>query len=107
MYDSYAVRSLSIASKKLGDTHAAVDVVQQLFIDIWQRRNDINTQTSIKSYMISALYFKVFMYFRRQGVQQRHVDKYKLYVEPYSDDELFKVKLDKEQFESLQEAIEE
>ncbi|KGE13122.1 RNA polymerase sigma factor [Sphingobacterium deserti] len=107
MYDSYGATLLSIASKKLGDTDAAMDVVQELFIDIWQRRHAINIQTSIKSYLISALHFKVFMYFRRQGVQQKHIDNYKLYVEPYSDDELFSAKLYEEQFENLQEAIEE
>lgn len=106
MYERYWDVLLHIALKKMGNMDGAMDLVQDLFIDIWQKRHAIAVQSSLKSYLVSALYFKIFMHFRRQGVQQRHVDHYRIFSEQYDDGELFAVSLYEKNYESLLSAIE-
>lgn len=107
VYERYCAMLLSIATKKLGDIDSAMDLVQELFVDVWQKRHAIDIQTSLQSYLISALYFKVFMYFRRQGVQQRHIDNYRRFVETNDGEELFNARLYEEHFENVLHAIEQ
>ena len=76
LYDEYWDLLLSIALKKTGNIDVAMDIVQDLFVDIWQRRSSLPQIDDVRKYLISSLYFKVFQYFRREGIQQRHIDAY-------------------------------
>ncbi|WP_165384617.1 RNA polymerase sigma-70 factor [Sphingobacterium corticibacterium] len=76
LYDKYWDLLLSIARKKTGNIDVSMDIVQDLFVDIWQRRSSLPQIDDVRRYLISSLYFKVFMHFRHQGIQQRHVSSY-------------------------------
>ncbi|GHE29819.1 RNA polymerase sigma factor [Sphingobacterium griseoflavum] len=107
IYDRYWNILLAIALKKVGDKELAMDIVQDLFIDIWQKRHSIQVQTSLRSYLTSALYFKVFMHFRRQGVQQKHIDQYHLLLETQECGEHFTSARYEESYETLLHAIQQ
>ncbi|MBD1432060.1 RNA polymerase sigma-70 factor [Sphingobacterium sp. DN00404] len=76
LYDKYWDLLLSIARKKTGNIDVSMDIVQDLFVDLWQRRSSLPQIDDVRRYLISSLYFKVFMHFRHQGIQQRHVSSY-------------------------------
>ena len=80
IYDHYWSLLLQIAIKKIGHVDLAMDIVQDLFVDLWQRRYTVAIHTGLRAYLISALYHKLFQYFRKQGIHEKHIDQYKLLV---------------------------
>lgn len=72
---------LQIALKKVGDVDVAMDLVQDLFVDLWQRRHAINIRIGLRAYLISALYHKLFQHFRKRGVHEKHIEQYSLMLQ--------------------------
>lgn len=81
IYDQHWSMFLRIAIKKVGDVDIAMDIVQDLFVDLWQRRHNITIQTGLRAYLVSALYHKLFQYFRKKGIQEKHIEQYSLLVQ--------------------------
>lgn len=80
IYDHYWSMLLRIAIKKTGHVDIAMDLVQDLFIDLWQRRHTVTIHTGLRAYLVSALYHKLFQHFRKQGIHEKHIDQYTLLV---------------------------
>jgi len=72
LFDLYWDMLWQIAERKTGDTSDAKDLVQELFIDIWNRRKKLNIKGSLKTYLIAAIYLKVFRYFNTKGFTDTH-----------------------------------
>lgn len=81
IYEQHWSTLLQIAIRKVGDVDVAMDVVQDLFVDLWQRRYTINIHSGLRAYLISALYHKLFQHFRREGVHQKHIEHYSLMIQ--------------------------
>ena len=107
LYDQYWNLLLSIAIKKTADLDIAMDLVQDLFVDIWQRRSSLPQIADVHKYLISSLYFKVFLHFRRQGVQQKHINSYFKFQETEETDNFLQVLEGEIHHEELLHVIEE
>ncbi len=81
IYAHYWSSLLQIALKKVGDVDVAMDLVQDLFVDLWQRRHAINIRIGLRAYLISALYHKLFQHFRKRGVHEKHIEQYSLMLQ--------------------------
>src|SRR5690606_956547 len=60
----------------LRDKDSCMDIVQELFIWVWEHRSHLDV-TSLKSYLLVAVKFKVANYIRRGKVRQTFFDKLK------------------------------
>jgi RNA polymerase sigma-70 factor (ECF subfamily) len=72
LYDRYWKLLWHLAEKKTGDASEAKDLVQELFIDIWNRRTRLAIKGSLQTYLVSALYLKIFRHFRAKGFRAAH-----------------------------------
>ena len=61
----------AVAYHRLGDEQDADDLVQELFISLWERRADIVIKGSIENYLMGALKFKVISRIRSQAVKEK------------------------------------
>lgn len=59
------------AYKRVKDEEAAKDIIQTVFIDIWQRRETIKINSEIEHYLSGAVRYQVFGYFRSEKVKER------------------------------------
>lgn len=80
LYDRHWKRLWQLAEKKTGDTNEAKDLVQELFIDIWNRRTRLVIKSSLQTYLVAALYLKVFRYFRTKGFKTTHYQHFENYL---------------------------
>lgn len=80
IYQQYWSILLRVAIKKTGDAEVAMDIVQDLFVDLWQRRHNITIQTGIRVYLISTLHHKLFQHFRKKGIHEKHIEQYSLLI---------------------------
>lgn len=81
LYDRYWKLLWQLAEKKTGNLGDAKDMVQDLFIDIWNRRNTLTVKGSLRVYLISALYLKVFRHFRTKGFREEQYEQFARFVE--------------------------
>lgn len=55
LFDNYYLSLTLYANKFLCDTEASKDVVQSLFVDIWERRRELDSDKSIKSFLFISV----------------------------------------------------
>lgn len=66
LFERYWKKLYRTAFARLKDDVIAKDVVQEIFIKIWQRRKNLNIQASFENYLLSAVRFGVISHFRLQ-----------------------------------------
>ncbi|MEZ4829222.1 MAG: RNA polymerase sigma-70 factor [Bacteroidia bacterium] len=72
IYDRYWPRLYAKAFPILEDREACKDIIQDVFIDLWNKRNDANI-THIGAYLHQAVRFQVFKHLRRNNISQKHL----------------------------------
>lgn len=106
LYDRYWDKLLSIAYKHSKDRSTAKEIVQELFISLWNRRNTLQIENP-GSYFATAVKFSVFkMYYR----EHERTDKLKLnlsFDENYTIDELISARFLEEYLNGIVETLPE
>lgn len=59
----------------LKDKDAAKDVVQDVFLDLWNKRETLSIKTSIEAYLVRAVKFKSIDFIRKDKTKQQYVTK--------------------------------
>ncbi len=59
----------------VGDVHIAEDIVQDLFVKIWENRENFNIHTSLKAYLYRSTHNNCIQFLRHKNVSYKH-DKY-------------------------------
>ncbi|MDO9340973.1 MAG: RNA polymerase sigma-70 factor [Bacteroidales bacterium] len=82
LFRKYYVRLCSFANKFLNDPDQAKEIVQEVFVKIWERRKDIDPEDSLKSYLFKVAQNLSINKLRRKKVESRYTEIYKLvYIE--------------------------
>ncbi|GEO23044.1 DNA-directed RNA polymerase sigma-70 factor [Cyclobacterium qasimii] len=73
------------AIKKLGEKEEAEDLIQDLFVSIWMKRNDFEIKSSLKAYLFTALKYKIINHFEHKTVRRKHLESLKDELEALED----------------------
>lgn len=92
LYKQARERLYILANTIIKDSAAAQDLVQELFMDFWERRMYLHVQTSLKAYLIRAVRNKAYNYLDKQGTRERLSREY-LRTERYEASPLEKLEL--------------
>lgn len=84
IYDFYWKRLLYMAISKLRDLDEAEDVVQDIFVSLWNRREDLFIRTSLNSYLAVAVKFRVLKALAKKQHQEKY-SNHQLTFTPLSD----------------------
>ncbi|MFO7655602.1 MAG: RNA polymerase sigma-70 factor [Bacteroidales bacterium] len=60
------------ALKIVGDTDTAEEVIQDLFVGLWEKREELAIETSVKSYLFKSAYNKCLLILRHKSVTNRY-----------------------------------
>ncbi len=71
LYERYWKMLFSIACRRTDDEETAKDIVQNVFISVWQKRESLELRTNIEYFLLGAVRFQVFKHFRSESVKQR------------------------------------
>ncbi|WP_207423087.1 RNA polymerase sigma factor [Desertivirga brevis] len=74
-YEQYWKMLVDIALAKTGETNAAKDLVQEVFIGFWNNISSIGEE-EIKFYLLKSIRNRLFNYYRNTGVKQKHQELY-------------------------------
>ncbi|MEV4885785.1 RNA polymerase sigma-70 factor, ECF subfamily [Chitinophaga ginsengisegetis] len=72
LFEQYWELLYQLAAQKTGDDSEAEDIVQELFVELWRRETPVVLTTSLRTYLVSCLYYKVLYHFRQKGFRERH-----------------------------------
>lgn len=82
IYRRYWNAMFGSAYNVLKEREACLDIVQELFLWLWEHRSGLNV-ASLKPYLLVAVKFKVANYIKRGKVRMSFFDKLKQIDEPY------------------------
>jgi RNA polymerase sigma-70 factor (ECF subfamily) len=74
IYDRYKFLLYAHAYKKLQDREEARDVVQEVFITLWDKRDRVIAQSNLAGYLYTALRNTILNLFARKEVRTRYTD---------------------------------
>ncbi len=97
LFNLYYKPLCSFAKKYVLDLAVAEDIVQELFVKFWEQRQEVQVETSVKSYFFQSVRNECLNYLKHQGVKE----KYKMHVESVSTDNFFHDKLEEEEINQL------
>ncbi|MBC8152033.1 MAG: RNA polymerase sigma-70 factor [Bacteroidetes bacterium] len=79
LYERYFVRLFNHAVQKTGDRFVAQEIVQELFINLWQQRgrfSTLNIVGSVNGYLFTAAKHLIIDHYRREAARTRHRDAF-------------------------------
>lgn len=97
IFDQYYKPLCSFARKYVLDLDIAEDIIQDLFLKFWEQRNDIEFNTSIKSYLFQSARNECLNYLKHQFVEE----KYKEHILNTSSEAFFQDKLEEEEINQM------
>lgn len=65
-----------LAIRKIGNAEETYDLLQDMFIEIWEKREEFEMNNGLEAYMRNRLWFKIGSYFRKKGFQDKHIQKF-------------------------------
>lgn len=74
IYNQYWKKLYSICYKSLEDTDIAKDLVQDIFISLWERQEELIINDSLEKYLVKAAKYKVFEYIRNKVGQEAKME---------------------------------
>ena len=66
LFKTYYTELCRFAHKYVRDETASEEIVQEVFINIWERRSELNINSSIKAYLYTAIRNRSFNYIKLQ-----------------------------------------
>lgn len=91
IYNRYWKLLINLAYQKLKEVEASEELVQDLFISLFQRRGDLELQSTLNAYLKTALKYRVFNLIRSQRVELSHQESLgkATYLAPSTPEELY------------------
>jgi len=70
IYKKYWNQLFTSAFNMLQDQHACEDIIQELFINLWNKREQLEIKASLKSYLFASVRYEVFRQIRKGSVRE-------------------------------------
>jgi RNA polymerase sigma-70 factor (ECF subfamily) len=85
VYKKYAQKLFAFAWKYLKSVEEAEELVQSVFVKLWENQKNLKQETSFKSYLFTIAYNEICNLFRRRKYQQEYATNTKLVQPNFSD----------------------
>lgn len=107
LYNRYWDILLDNAFKRLGSIALAEEIVQEIFINIFVRRNNLTIKSSFEGYLKNALKFKIFDFFRHRASHGKYMESVLkgLHEHTITPEEVLQIKELKEKIDKTIEKI--
>lgn len=76
IYDRYSALLYVYAFKLTADADVAKDMIQELFVSLWDKKREMLVQTSLKSYLYSSIRYKFLKQVAHQKVRKSYADQF-------------------------------
>lgn len=105
LFRKYYIRLCSFTNKFIHDPEEAEDIVEEVFIKIWENRKEINPEESLISYMFKIAQNKSLNILRKKKAESKYIEIFKLIYIDNKDFSGFETFLSKELEKNIEIAI--
>jgi RNA polymerase sigma-70 factor (ECF subfamily) len=95
LIETYNHKLCSYANSLINDISLSEDIVQNVFINVWERRNNLRTDSSIKSYLYKSVYNGCINQYKKNhsvtALEKKYIEGLDYIVENNDDDYLEKL----------------
>ena len=89
IYQRYWADMFRSAYALLKDREASMDILQEVFIWLWQHKEDIQIVSSLKTYLSSSVYYKAANYIRQGKIRRAFFEELKaMPIEQAEEDQM-------------------
>lgn len=107
IYNSIANRLYLYILKKIGNKEISEEILQEVFIALWDNRNSIEVDTSLDAYLYGIARNKIFSFMRSEHVRKKYTAEFSLFAQRYRDNSVEEAMDVKDLQNVLQERISE
>jgi len=76
LFRQYYQMLCSYAFRFVNDADSAEEIVQDLFYKLWEKKDEVQINTSVKSYLFSAVHNRCLKYIEHRNVETRYKNYY-------------------------------
>lgn len=73
VYDRHWRQVYAYCLHHTGSETVAEEILQEIFMSIWERRHTLDTNKPLEAYLIASAKYKVLDYFRAQAIRKKHL----------------------------------
>ncbi|MBC8112588.1 MAG: RNA polymerase sigma-70 factor [Verrucomicrobia bacterium] len=77
IYEQYWEKLYAMAYNRLKSKELTEEIVQDIFTELWLKREVITIQKNIEAYLVASLKYKIFNHIRHLKVKQTHIQHVK------------------------------
>lgn len=107
IYRYYWEEVLDAAYKRVREEEIAQDICQEIFISLWENRENIQLKASLSAYFMGAVKYRVINYFRSSQVKEKHQEDLRLLMRENTGLSAAQGLMLKELHQEVEEAIQE
>ncbi|WP_113662359.1 RNA polymerase sigma factor [Pedobacter nanyangensis] len=85
LYNQYRHLLFVHIYRKLQDEDEARDVVQEIFLNLWERRNSLQIKDSLSAYLYNAARYRIINRISKQLNASRYIDHFQAFVNSYAE----------------------
>jgi len=85
IYNRYWAKLFGVAANKIGSLDEAEEIVQDIFVSLWKRRNDLETISTLGPYLAVSVKYRVIKLLAKRSYQQKYSD-YVQHIASLADD---------------------
>lgn len=74
IFKTYYSHLCSYANKFVNDIDNSEEIVQEIFFQLWQKRNNLIIQTSFKSYLFRSVHNSCLNHIKHNNIKQKHIE---------------------------------
>ncbi|ARS41931.1 hypothetical protein CA265_20645 [Sphingobacteriaceae bacterium GW460-11-11-14-LB5] len=104
IFERYYNLLIIYADKKLRNRQEAEDVVQEVYVSLWNRHESINIESSLASYLYRAVRYEILDIFSHQKVEDKYLQSLDTYAKNFSEQADYRVR-EKEIIEIINKQI--
>lgn len=86
LFDKYNRKLFFFAKGYLQSAEDAEELVQEVFLKIWEGRSKLKDHLSFNAYLFTITYNAVLKHFRKAGRERKHLEQAMLYNDIYHDE---------------------
>ncbi len=87
LFHDYYVPLCNLAYRYLYSEEESEDIVQEVFANFWQKRKELNVNTSLKNYLYSSVKNKCIEKIRRKKIEERYISEQMMKESDSAEDE--------------------
>lgn len=84
VYHQYVSQLFVLAYKHIPNRTDAEDIVQEVFLDIWEKRNEIVIHSSLFNYLYSTTRYKILRFIKTSSIRPESLDLFQELLDKYS-----------------------